>query len=123
MKSKKVDDFDIHFYEGILKRSPNYIEALMPLAEAYTRRGRYDKGLEIDRRLSKLCKEDPIVFYNLACSFNLVGRERDALQNLKKAIKLGYCDFPHMKKDPDLKSLQNHPDFLKLFPKARRLKR
>lgn len=119
-KDKVFDDFEISFYEGIVKRSPHYIEALIPLAEAYTKQGLYDKGLEIDQRLSKLCHNDPIIFYNLACSLNLVGQEREALKNLKKAIALGYDDFGHMKKDQDLKSLWRNPAFLKLFPAEKR---
>ena len=101
-------DFEIQFYEGVIKRSPQYIEALIPLAEAYTRKGLYKEGLEIDKRLASLCSDDPVVFYNLACSRALVGHKREALAALKRALELGYRDFSHLLKDPDLKSL--HPD-------------
>lgn len=109
-------DFDIRFYEGVLKRSPNYVDALMPLAEAYTRKGLFKKGLQIDRRLSRLCQDDPFVFYNLACSYALVGQRKSALSALKKSIKLGYSDFAHMRKDVDLKIFHGEPAFEKLFP-------
>ena len=45
MKSNDLD-FEISFLEGVLKHRPNYIDALAPLAEAYTRRGLFEKGLE-----------------------------------------------------------------------------
>ena len=98
-------DFEIQFFEGVLKRRPDYIEAMIPLAEAYTRKGLYERGLEIDRRLSTLCKKDPIVYYNLACSFALVGKKKEALTALRQSIELGYSDFAHMRRDPDLKLL------------------
>ena len=107
-------DFEIQFYEGIVKRSPQYIEALIPLAEAYTRKGLYKKGLEIDKCLASLCGDDPVVFYNLACSRALVGHKKEALAALKRAIELGYRDFAHLLKDPDLKSLHQELDFKKL---------
>ncbi len=108
-------DFEIQFYEGIVKRSPNYVEALIPLAEAYTHKGMYQEGLEIDKRLASLCSDDPVVFYNLACSRALVGHTKEALAALKKAIKLGYRDFSHLLKDPDLKALHGLPEFSKII--------
>ena len=46
MKSNDLD-FEISFLEGVLKHRPNYIDALAPLAEAYTRRGFFEKGWNI----------------------------------------------------------------------------
>ena len=113
MKFKTLD-FEITFYEGVVARRPDYVEALIPLEEAYTRKGLYHKGLEVDKRLSRLCKKDSTIHYNLACSFALVGRKKEALAALRHAIRLGYLDFNHLRKDPDLKSLHGDPDFEKL---------
>ena len=112
MKSNDLD-FEISFLEGVLKHRPNYIDALAPLAEAYTRRGFFEKGLEIDKRLAFLCKEDPVVHYNLACSFVLSGITAKALTALKRAVKLGFTDFEHLQRDPDLKPLRDYPPFQK----------
>ena len=116
----KEQEFEIRFYEGVVKRSPNYVDALIPLAEAYTRYGLYEKGLEIDKRLSVLCKNNPIAFYNLACSFALVGKKRSALSALKQAIELGYRDFSHLRRDPDLKSLRGSAAFEKLIKQCQK---
>lgn len=97
-----------------MRRRPDYVEALIPLAEAYTRKGLRAQGLRIDQRLSRLCKDDPIVYYNLACSLALTEKVDEALGALKKAIQLGYRDFDYMRKDPDLSSLLPHPLFKKL---------
>ncbi len=112
MKSNDLD-FEISFLEGVLKHRPNYIDALAPLAEAYTRRGFFKKGLEIDKRLAFLCKEDPVVHYNLACSFVLSGITSKALTALKRAVRLGFTDLEHLQRDLDLKPLRDYPPFRK----------
>jgi tetratricopeptide (TPR) repeat protein len=111
-------DFEITFYEGIVRRNPDYIDALIPLAEIYTRKGLYEKGLEIDKRLARLCKEDPVVHYNLACSLALVGKKKEAVETLRKAVNLGYREFDHMLRDADLKPLHGYPAFEKLLKEA-----
>ena len=115
MFSKKSIDFEISFFENLVEQNPDFVDALIPLAEAYTKKGLHAKGLEIDKRLSKLLKTDPIIFYNLACSYALVGRKREAFTTLLKAVKLGYSDFNHLKKDRDLRILHDDPRFKKLI--------
>ncbi len=114
MKTSSID-FEISFYEGIIKGSPNYIDALILLAEAYTRKGLYAKGLQADQRLAELCQKDSIVYYNLACSYALVGEKAASLKTLRQAIQLGYRDFAHLRKDPDLKCLHEEADFKSLL--------
>lgn len=114
MKANDLD-FEISFLEGVLKRRPNYVHALVPLAEAYTRRGWYEKGLEIDKRLAGICQDDPIVHYNLACSYALSGYTAKALTALKRSIRLGFWDIEHLQKDPDLKGLREYVPFQKWF--------
>ena len=99
-------DFEIKFYENILKTRPNFTEVLIALVDAYTKNKLYEEGLAIDERLSRLKPEDPIVFYNLACSYSLTERIDFSLRALKRAMRLGYDDFNYMNKDPDLENLR-----------------
>ncbi len=98
-------DFEIRFCEGVLRRSGDFLPALILLGDLYTRRGFFDRGLFIDERLAKLQPEEPVVFYNLACSYSLLNRVDEALAAVKKAIALGYTDFEHMGRDRDLENL------------------
>ncbi len=107
--------FEIKFLEPIVSRSPDYVEALSALAEAYTASDLFEKGLEMDLRLARLCPQDPIVFYNLACSQALVRQNGEALKSLELSLKLGYSDFKHMLHDPDLARLRQEPAFLKMI--------
>ena len=105
--SKKRDDieFEIDFFENILKDAPDFIEALTAIGDLYTKAGYWQKGLEIDVKLTKLRPEDPLVFYNLACSYALLNQTRSALAALSRAIDLGYNDFQYLREDPDLENL------------------
>ena len=107
----KSSDFELSFLERLAKDNPNFVDALIPLAEAYTHKGLYEKGLEIDKQLAKLRGKDPVVQYNLACSFALVGKKDEAFLTLKRAIQFGYTDFEHMEHDSDLKNLREDPRF------------
>lgn len=94
--------FEIEFFEKLLKGNPDYIDALIPLAEAYTKAGQYNNGLAIDKRLAILKADNATVYYNLACSYSLLEQIDEAFIALKKAIALGYKDFNHLDHDPDL---------------------
>ncbi|MBN1688353.1 MAG: hypothetical protein JW893_04570 [Candidatus Omnitrophica bacterium] len=110
-----MSDFEIRFFEKIIKEKPDHIDALKLLAEAYTRKKHYSEGLDMDQRLSVLCPEDPVVHYNLACSLALVGKKEQAIQALKLSMKMGYVDLEHLKKDPDLDVLREDPSFHELI--------
>jgi tetratricopeptide (TPR) repeat protein len=112
-------DVKIGFMEGILRRDPNYVDALQLLGDHYTQRGRFAEGLNVDERLARLEPENPVVFYNLACSYSLTEQHDRAALALEKAIQLGYKDFEWMSKDPDLKKFRQQPafhDILKKIP-------
>ena len=113
-------DFEIDFFEGILAHKPDYFDALSALAEIYTARGLYHKGLEADRRLAQLRPQDPTVIYNLACSLALTGHLDGAFTSLARAIFLGYHDFRHIEGDPDLEPLRRDPRFRTFLEVARR---
>jgi len=110
-------DFEISFYEKLLRKNPDFTNALVALGDAYTRRGRYREGLAIDKRLVKLKPEDPTVHYNLACSYSLLKMADSSLSALKIAIHLGYCDFAFVDKDPDLEFIRKDPRYKELISK------
>ena len=101
-------DIEIQFLEGVVQRDTRYVEALQLLGDDYTRRGRFKDGLQVDCRLARLCPGDPLVHYNLACSFSLTEEFRKAANALRKAIHYGYRDFDHLRKDADLEPLRQN---------------
>ena len=70
--------------------------------------------MDIDLRLAKLCPNNPLVFYNLACSYSLLKRVDEAFAALAEAVSRGYDDAPWLNKDPDLDNLRQDSRFKKI---------
>jgi predicted Zn-dependent protease len=104
-------DFEIQFYEQLCRRLPKDVRVLSLLAQLYTLNRQYDAGLKLDRKLVRLCPDDPTVHYNLACSLALKQRYADAFKVLKDAVALGYRSIDWMLQDADLQGLRAHPKF------------
>jgi tetratricopeptide (TPR) repeat protein len=120
-KSRDLD-IRIEFVEGIVRRDPQFFEALQLLGDHYTERGRFEDGLKVDEQLAKLDPKNPLVFYNLACSYSLTDKLPDAVTALDRAISCGYRDFKWLAKDPDLRKLRKHPLFRNIREKIRKMK-
>jgi tetratricopeptide (TPR) repeat protein len=110
-------DFQIGFFELARARNPDDVEALETLGMAYTQRGLYAQGLEVDRRLAELRPKNPRVHYNLACSYALVGDVDLAIASLERAIELGYDDVEHLERDRDLDPIRHDRRFQELVRK------
>ena len=121
---KDVRDLDlkIAFMEGIVRRDPKYVEALQILGDHYTQRGRFDHSLQVDQRLSRLEPGNPLVFYNLACSYSLNSDYGMAAAALDRALNLGYRDFKWLARDPDLRPLRKHPLYRTIESKIKKIK-
>lgn len=121
---KQTRDLDvkISFIEGIVKRDPQYIEALQILGDFYTARGCFEKSLQVDKQLSGLEPDNSLVFYNLACSYSLNEEYKLAAAALDRAITLGYRDFKWLARDPDLRSLREHPAYRTIEARIRKMR-
>ncbi len=108
-------DFEIQFYEGILKKNPDFVEALNALGGLYTKKGLYEKGLRVDERLVQLKPEDPFGFYNLSCSYSLLNNVEQSFGSIKKAIDSGYCNFKYLEQDSDLLNLRRDSRFQQYY--------
>ena len=124
LNRKEVRDLDIKitFMEGIVRRDPKYVEALQILGDHYTQRGQYNFSLKVDKRLSRLEPRNPLVFYNLACSYSLNSDLDLAVGALEKALSLGYNDFKWLARDPDLRQLRKHPLYRTIEDKIRKMR-
>jgi len=77
----------------------------------------------VDERLAQLEPANPLVFYNLACSYSLTDEFDRAFRALNQAIELGYRDFAWLAKDPDMKKLRAQPAFQPVKDKIQSLKK
>src|ERR1019366_8816977 len=115
-KDKSHDpEFEMRFFESVLRRDSTYTEVIEILGGLYTKHGRIADGLKMDRKLVKLQPANATAHYNLACSLALLRRKGYALRSLQRAIALGYRDYDWMLQDPDLEDLKTHPNFFPLL--------
>jgi len=120
--TKPDNDFQIKFYEGVLRRNPADREVIELLGGLYTKEGRVDEGLRMDRRLVRLTPDSPIAHYNLACSLALKRRKADAVRALRRAVEMGYRDLDWLRKDPDLASLRDNAGYVEVEADLARLR-
>ena len=111
-------EFLIEFLSRETARKPTNVDALAELGHVLTQLGRFEDGLRIDQRLVRIAPENPIAYYNLACSLALLERREDALDALDRAVELGYRDLEHLLSDEDLVALRGEMRFEEI---ARRL--
>ena len=69
----------------------------------------------LDLQLVRLRPDRPVPWYNLACSYALLGMADRAFEALERALRLGYGHIHHLRRDPDLKSLRRDPRFTRLL--------
>lgn len=108
-------DYEMRFFESVLKRDAAYTEVVELLGSLYTKHGRIADGLRMDRRLVRLLPQNATAHYNLACSLALLKRKAAAIRSLRQAVRLGYTDFDWMRQDPDLDGLKQDPAFNSLL--------
>ena len=99
------------FLKSLARRCPQDVDVLKVLGDLSTRTGCYEDGLKTDLELARLCSREPLVWYNLACSYALLNRTDEALASLERSIVLGYRDVRWIREDQDLNSLKKDQRF------------
>jgi tetratricopeptide (TPR) repeat protein len=120
MRRSQVD-FEIDFFEQILNRDPVYVDVLRNLGELFSVKGCHRRALQVDLRHVALRPNDPLAIYNLSCDYSLLGQYSEAIQSLRRAIRVGYRDVEHMLADTDLTPLHRHPEFEALLQELQKV--
>ncbi len=107
--------FEIGFLETLYQKDKQDTLIIEMLASYYTKVGRIDEGLRMDRRHVRLDPASATAHYNLACSLSLKDRKPEAVRSLKTALELGFEDYEWLMKDPDLRPLQGYKRFEELL--------
>jgi Flp pilus assembly protein TadD len=108
-------DFEIVLAQAIPSGASRHPDALHMLGHALTRTGRHQEALEVDLRLTSLKPKDPVAFYNLACSYSHLENLDGAFDALHRAFELGYRDYKHLLRDPDLEKVRRDHRFKELL--------
>ena len=108
-------DFELEFFEQLLRSVPDFADVLRAQASNLTMKGRLTDGLRVDQKLVTLRPADPTAHYNLACRYALLKQRDLALHTLRRAVELGYRDFHYIAQDRDLDSIRKDPRFRQLL--------
>ena len=108
-----------------------YSRRTLPLADGMPltpqERGEYQRGMtlydakryaEAAAAIAPLTKEprnDPSLYYNLACCLALTGRADEAMAALSRGVAIGWRNHGQTTSDPDLQSLRARQDFKQLI--------
>ncbi|MDO8549325.1 MAG: protein kinase [Ignavibacteria bacterium] len=105
----------IKVYEKYLSQHPDDARGHMYLATDLAQLGRKEEAkIEAERAL-ELSPGDPLMPYNAGCFYAQMGEKKLAIDSIKNAIAVGYAEFEWLKRDTDLESIRNEPEFLELI--------
>jgi serine/threonine protein kinase/tetratricopeptide (TPR) repeat protein len=102
--------------ENHLKQVPEDARARILLGGEYAHLARTDDALRELNMAVTLRANEALILYNAACLYCTLSRKAEALDTLRKAWGVGYRDSGWARRDPDLASLHDEPEFNSLFP-------
>lgn len=85
---------------------------------AYCGLGQYDKAIAAMDTIIARDSTDGGNYYNAACLYTRMGKYKEALAYLGKALEKGYLGLFHISKDADMDPLRNMPEFKALIKKG-----
>ncbi|HEX8925883.1 MAG TPA: tetratricopeptide repeat protein, partial [Terriglobales bacterium] len=100
--------------EKHLEFHPEDVRALYFGANGLTQLGEKDRARRWVARALDLEGEEPLVVYNVACVYALLGDVEPAIDCLERSVTKGFAQKEWMKNDPDLECVRAHPRFKKL---------
>ncbi len=103
------------FYPSYLMHHPDDSRAHQFYAFTLKRLGRLEEAKKEMNKGIEQNPNDPIIIYNAACFYTLIGDKKAAIKSLKKAIACGFENYAYLKHDPDLRNLYEDADFIELM--------
>lgn len=103
-------------FKKIIELDPEYkksystafaLQFLGKTAEAEKAMNEYYQNLKM--------KEEKSFCYNMACLYSIMGKTKEAIDNLRKALELGWRDLYHLETDMDLDNIRALPEFKSLL--------
>ena len=97
-----------------LRQFPDDVRARILLAADLANLGQPEEAVLHVRIAVAMRPTDSNVLYNAACTYGSLAMKADALEMFQRCIKSGYSNSAWAINDPDLKILQDDPEFKKL---------
>jgi len=104
--------------ENHLKQVPEDARARILLGGEYAHLARTEDALRELNMAVTLRADEALILYNAACLYCSLNRKAEALDTLRKAWGVGYRDSGWARRDPDLLTLHDEPEFNSMFPES-----
>jgi len=114
-KLKEAFQTGLQVYPRYLSQHPDDARAHMFYAANLAQTGHLEEGKAEAARALELSPGDPVMMYNAACFYALMGEKRLAIESLKNSIAAGNENYEWLKRDPDLESIRNEPEYIQLM--------
>ncbi len=101
--------------EEHLERHPDDSRACIMAANAYANLQDADRSAHFAARAIAMDPEDPMLLYNVACLYGVLGRADDCLTALEQAVNKGWGDKAWLEHDSDFDTVRNQPRYLALI--------
>jgi serine/threonine protein kinase/Flp pilus assembly protein TadD len=105
----------LQVYPRYLSQHPDDARGHMYFAIDLVQAARIEEAKVQAEKALELSPTDPLMLYNAACFYARLGEKESALEALKNAFAVGYEDFEWIKRDPDLDSIRDEPDYIALM--------
>ena len=106
----------VQVLEAQLSKVPEDARARVLLASDYAAMNRLEDATREANMAMALRPNDALVMYNVACTFCKLKKGDEAMTALRKAHDAGFRDADWTRRDPDLASLRDDPEFDRLYP-------
>jgi serine/threonine protein kinase/Tfp pilus assembly protein PilF len=113
---KRYREMEMRALERQLELVPEDVRARSLLAADYANMGRAEDAARHLEMAVALRPNDSNVLYNAACTYAVLGKKAETLELLRRSLAAGYANPDWPGQDPDLNSVHDDPEFLKLFP-------
>ena len=113
LKQNKLEEA-INDYKMALHHFKNFDEAYINLSTAYMIGKQFKESLKTLNDLQKISPDHPLLYYNFACYYALIGNTNLGIKSLKQAVAKGFSDIERLRTDRDLKNLRSDPQFRNL---------
>ncbi|KPJ59200.1 MAG: hypothetical protein AMJ46_12265 [Latescibacteria bacterium DG_63] len=113
-KFDKIRRASLELYPKYLAKHPDDSRAHMFFAIHLAQEGRAEEAKREAEKALEINPTDPLMLYNTACFYARLGEKERALESLKNAIAAGFANYEWFKRDPDLESIRDEPEYIKL---------
>ena len=102
-------------FPNYLKKNPYDGRTRTYYAKVLFYMGKLEEAKKEENKALHLNPDDPLMLYNAACFYSLIGEKALALNCLKNSISLGFANYDWIKIDSDLNSIRNETEFTEII--------